>query len=105
MVQKVESPKASTLRSSGFVSIDPKYLQYHKVVDEPTGNVYYGNIKDGKKNEFGTLWNSDGQKLYDGYWLDGSRKGKGTSYNLDGSKSYRGDWTGGIFDGVGATYW
>jgi hypothetical protein len=105
MVQEIQCPTPSNLRSSGFVSIDTKYLKYHKIVDGPTGDVYYGNVKDGKKNEFGTLWNSNGQKLYDGYWLDGSRHGKGTSYNLDGSKSYRGDWAGGLFDNVGASYW
>jgi hypothetical protein len=105
MVQEIQCPTPSTLRSSGFVSIDPKYLKYHKLVDGPTGDVYYGNVKDGKKNEFGTLWNSIGQKLYDGYWLDGFRHGKGTSYNLDGSKSYRGDWAGGLYDNDGASYW
>merc|ERR1712070_657980 len=61
------------------------------------GNVYVGQMKNGKKHGFGTHTWADG-RVYVGEWKDDKKHGYGKHTRADGS-IYDGDWKGGKRNG------
>merc|ERR1712100_141177 len=67
------------------------------------GNVYVGQMKNGKKHGFGKLTSADGA-VYVGDWKDDKRNGKGKMTYASG-EVYDGDWKDDKRDGKGTNTW
>ena len=64
------------------------------VLYDSEGEKAYEGFRVGEVNVcYGTRYYSDiGVMEYEGEWCDGKRWGKGTQYNRHGNWVYRGDW-------------
>jgi hypothetical protein len=69
----------------------------------PSGDMYVGQVKDGKRNGLGTYTWVNGDK-YVGEHKDDQRNGQGTFTSADGYK-YEGEWKDGKRDGLGTYTW
>jgi hypothetical protein len=70
--------------------------------DEETQPKYQGQVKDGKPNGLGILYNLGGK--YIGEWKDGIMNGQGINTTIDGDR-YVGGWKNGLKDGQGTETW
>ena len=91
-----------------------KYEGFGKLIDED-GYYYIGQFKDDLRNGKGTLYNKNGNIIYEGDWINNKKEGngkwifedgkyyigqfkdnlingKGTLYNKNGNIIYEGDW-------------
>ena len=83
------------------------------------GDTYEGQVKRGKKdgegkltynkdesqyNGFGTAFDLNGNKFYEGNWKDGLPNGEGTYFNENGKEIYTGNFLNGNQNGFGTTY-
>ena len=86
--------------------IKEKYGNYqNKTINYTSGDKYVGQVKDDKRNGYGTYTWSDGAK-YVGYYINDKRHGKGTMTWSDGSgRKYVGDWINGKRHGQGTMTW
>ena len=71
----------------------------HGIMKYSNGDLYFGQWKDGRQNGHGTMKYFSG-RLYDGEWKDGEQHGHGTMKYVNG-KFYDGEWKNGSFDGKG----
>jgi len=72
-------------------------------VEYPNGNLYYGELDDGKPHGFGLmLYNNGGN--YEGYWSNGKKQGEGTWLYKNGDV-YRGEFKKGRRHGRGEYCW
>ena len=86
---------SSTLRTeNNSVPITEKYSN---------GNIYEGEIKNGKKEGHGIMRYSNGY-IYEGEWKNGKREGKGI-YRLINKDRYEGDFKNGKVEGNGISYY
>ena len=71
------------------------------------GDVYEGEIKDGKRNGQGTMTYANGD-VYEGTWVDGQRSGEGIYTWADSTEAvphfYTGQWEDGKKNGQGTMY-
>ena len=83
-----------------FQNLD-KYDTIQKISIE--NKIYEGQMKDGKRNGKGRIYNmSDpfGDDVYEGEWKDDLEHGKGI-YKYDKDFIYNGDWVNGKMEGKG----
>ena len=86
--------------------IKERYGNYqNKTINYTSGDKYVGQVKDDKRNGYGTYTWSDGAK-YVGYYINDKRHGQGTMTWSDGSgRKYVGDWINGKRHGQGTMTW
>ena len=70
-----------------------------KLGDKETHSVYQGQVKDGKPNGLGVIFDPNGSK-YVGSWMNGEQNGQGTETFPNGEK-YVGEYKDGKPNGQG----
>ncbi len=65
---------------------------------------YIGEWEQGKRQGFGTYYNSDGNKVFEGQYKKGKREGLGIYYFKNGDK-YEGEFRGNKINGKGIYYY
>ena len=87
------SHKGETLYGLGECLLLPCDYQWMGFGDKDTQPKYQGQIKDGKPNGLGVIFDPNGSK-YVGSWGNGKWNGQGTHTWKDGSK-FVGEWKDG----------
>lgn len=100
---RIDENKPSRMFDSKIVSLHPKFFNY-QTITLPYGIIYWGNIKNGKREGYGALYDKDCNKIFEGEWVNDCREGRGTAYNQDNTKYYRGYWKNNLRHGSGILY-
>ena len=81
-----------------------KILSEMEEIKYPNGDVYFGELKDGKYHGQGTFKSHYGSYLYVGEWKNNTQHGKGTITFVSGGK-YIGQWKNDAKHGNGTHTW
>lgn len=95
---KIYSIKEEIIYNGPFSTYNGKFIYYSISFDE----TYIGTFKNGKKDGFGKIINSDNDIIYQGQW----KKNKKNGYGEENSeyKKYRGYWKDNKYNGYGIYY-
>ncbi|KAL4500677.1 hypothetical protein ABPG72_003101 [Tetrahymena utriculariae] len=91
----IENPDLPKIINKNFIKQTIKYKN---------GNIYEGDVLDGKKHGYGVFIFSNQQK-YEGEWQNNKRHGKGTQYFQNGSIKYQGQWQDDQYHGFGTLFY
>lgn len=95
---KIYSIEEETIYQGFFSEYNGKFIYYNINFEE----TYDGTFKNGKRNGFGIIIDSDNDIIYQGQWKKNQKNGYGEE-NLE-HKKYKGYWKDDRYDGYGIIY-